>query len=82
MRWMPENQIRKQDKEVRTDMITLKVMDRCQNCPEFKAEAQMEIFYSLDSVTETNVEIKCKNEPLCNFIQEFLKKENEGSEKR
>lgn len=57
-------------------MITLKVMDRCQNCPEFEVDANKSIIYG-DAETTTDIVVCCKNESLCNTLMEFLKKENE-----
>lgn len=59
-------------------MITLKVMGRCHNRPEFEADTNKDIFYGDDVVIEVNTEIHCKNESLRNTLMNFLKKKNAG----
>lgn len=59
-------------------MITLNILPRCQNCPEFEPETHKDIFYGDDVAVEVSTQVICKHRGLCDRILEYLKNEEEA----
>lgn len=58
-------------------IIKLEIEDKCQFCPEFKAEINTEEVFANFEEAEKNFLITCKNRGICKNIQRYLEKTKE-----
>lgn len=55
--------------------IILETLPKCEQCPEFKVR-QLDMDVSTLSKNEIRHNLKCVNWDLCNYLEEFLRNEN------